>query len=125
MGIHKKNDGIDKRLNDRHEHFREFANFKDKNIWIGAFGNEDDQKPKNIDIVETLLIRTYKDELGVNDKKKKSLPQESICVINLWYNTDEVVRRNRRNTISFMDDVIVYDKENNRLLHGKMSEIPL
>lgn len=125
LGIHKQNDGIDKRLNDRHEHFKQFANFKDKNIWIGAFGNENDQKPENIDIVETLYIRTYKDELVENEKKKKSLPYESVCVINLWYNADESVRHNRRNTISFMDDVIVFDRENHRLLHGKLSEISL
>ena len=57
--------------------------------------------------------------------KKKALPYESICVINLWYNVDEKVRHNRRNTISFMDDAIVYDEENGRILHGRLSEIPL
>lgn len=125
LGIHQNNDGIDKRLNERHEHFRQFISFKEKNIWIGAFGSEVDQTPENIDIVETLFVRTYRQELTENDKKKKSLPYESVCVINLWYNRNEFVRRNRRSTISFMDDVIVFDKENNRLLHGRLSEISL
>ena len=72
LGIHQNNDGIDKRLNERHEHFRQFISFKEKNIWIGAFGSEVDQTPENIDIVETLFVRTYRQELTENDKKKKS-----------------------------------------------------
>ena len=125
LGIHQKNDGIDRRLNQRHEHFKKFLNYPEKNIWIGAFGNEKDQTPENIDIVETLFISTYKEELKENIMKKKSLPYESICVINLWYNIDEKVRHNRRNTISFMDDAIVYDEENRRILHGRLSEITM
>ena len=35
------------------------------------------------------------------------------------------VRRNRRNTIPFMDDVLVFDEEGARLLVGKFSSIPL
>ena len=97
---------------------------KYKNIWIGTFGNDRDQKDKsNIDIVETLLIRAYKEELGDNDKKKKMEPAESVCVVNLWYNIYEQVKHNRNLTISFMDDVIVYDGEVRRILKGRLSEV--
>ena len=124
LGIHQKNDGIDKRLNDWHEHYRLIKDYKYKNIWIGTFGNDRDQKDKsNIDIVETLFIRAYKDELDDNEKKKKLEPAESVCVVNLWYNIYDQVRHNRNHTISFMDDVIVWDNENHRTLKGRLSEV--
>ena len=125
IGIHKQNDGVDKRLNSSHEHFGKYINYKHLNIWIGAFGNEADQTPDNAEIVETLYIRSLKDKLAENTRKKKYWPKESICVINLWYDVYDQVRRNRRNTIPFMDDVLVYDKEGYRLLVGKLSTIPL
>ena len=125
LGIHKQNDGVDKRLNGSHEHFGKYVNYKYLNIWIGAFGNESDQNPTNSEIVETLFIRTLRENLVENKRKKKNWPKESICVVNLWYDTHENVRLNRRNTIPFMDDVIVFDQEGSRLLHGKLSSIPV
>ena len=61
LGIHKKNDGIDKRLNKSHEHFSQFVNAKELCIWIGSFSHYNNQKEDNIDIVETLFIQAYKD----------------------------------------------------------------
>ena len=123
LGVHHKADGIDKRLNDRHEHYSQFKKYKNKKIWIGSFGNDKDQTDKNIEILETLYIRTYRRELTENDRKKKATIPESICVINLWYNQVDLIRRNRRNTIQFMDDVIVYDAENRRILKGQLASI--
>ena len=34
LGIHKKNDGIDKRLNKSHEHLGQFVAAKELSIWI-------------------------------------------------------------------------------------------
>ena len=44
VGIHKQNDGIEKRLNTRHEHFSEFLDCKDLRIWIGSFADTKNQK---------------------------------------------------------------------------------
>ena len=119
IGIHTLNDGIDKRLNKRHEHYSKKENgYKYRNIWIGSFGNKRDQKKNKIDMVETLYIRTYRDILTDNTRKKKSQIPESICVVNLWYNKTDEIRRNRRGTISFMDDVIMYEAENNMVIKG-------
>ena len=125
LGIHKQNDGVDKRLNGRHEHFGKNIGYKYLNIWIGAFGNEADQTSDNAEIVETLYIRSLRDKLAENKRKKKYWPKESICVVNLWYDIYDQVRRNRRNTIPCMDDVLVFDEEGARLLVGKFSSIPL
>jgi len=59
MGIRKKNDGIEKRLNTQHEHFREFKDCNEVRIWIGSLANPKHQKDKNIDLIETLFIRAY------------------------------------------------------------------
>lgn len=48
VGIHKQNDGIEKRLNTRHEHFGEFLECKDLRIWIGSFADTKNQKADRI-----------------------------------------------------------------------------
>ena len=122
IGVHHKEDGIDKRLNNQHEHYSEIKDYKYKNIWIGTFGNKKDQKYSKIEDVETLYIRAYKDELAINDKKKKARIITSICVVNLWYNTHDVIKRNRRDTISFMDDVVFYEAESDSFFKGYLSK---
>lgn len=44
VGIHKQNDGIEKRLNPKHEHFSEFLDCKDLRIWIVSFADTKNQK---------------------------------------------------------------------------------
>ena len=44
LGIHKKNDGIDKRLNKSHEHLGQFVAAKELSIWIGSFSHYNNQK---------------------------------------------------------------------------------
>lgn len=86
IGIHKQNDGINKRVNPAHEHLGHFIKNGDEiRIWIGSFAKENNQKPENIDIVETLFIKAYNDKFTENTKKKISLPKESVCVINTYY----------------------------------------
>ena len=82
VGIHKNNDGIDKRVNTSHEHLGPFIKdeAKEIKIWIGSFANPKDQKPENVDIVETLFIKAYNDRLTENTMKKSSIPSSSICV---------------------------------------------
>lgn len=54
-------------------------------IWIGAFGNVNDQNEENIEDAETLFISTYgKNFLTENEKKVKANIQKSICIINLF-----------------------------------------
>lgn len=114
FGIHKKADGIEKRLNDCHSHYNDFAKNKNLKIWIGAFGNERDQKAKNIEDAETLFISTYgNDVFTENTKKTKATIKESICIINLFYKRNEEPRARKPAEISFMDDVLIHETEYN------------
>ena len=54
VGIHKQNDGIEKRLNPKHEHFSEFLDCKDLRIWIGSFADTKNQKADRIKMVGKL-----------------------------------------------------------------------
>ena len=54
VGIHKQNDGIEKRLNTKHEHFIEFLDCKDLRIWIGSFAGTKNQKEDRIKMVGKL-----------------------------------------------------------------------
>lgn len=123
LGIHKNNDGIDKRLNTSHEHLKKFLNAKDLKIWIGSFSNEDNQHEENIDIVETLLIRAYKDALTENTKKKKSLPQESICIINMWFNHNDQLQVYAKSKSDIFNDVLIFYDEKRLFLKGDLSKL--
>lgn len=108
IGIHKQNDGINKRVNPSHEHLGPFLKngAKEIRIWIGSFAKEKDQRPQNIDIAETLFIKAYNDKFTENTKKKRLLPDSSICIINTFYNkNDESIRSNSDKPIVF-DDVL-------------------
>ena len=85
IGIHKNNDGIDRRVNPSHEHLGPFIkeDAKDIKIWIGSFANEKDQKPENVDIVETLFIKAYNDRLTKNTKKSRKILYLCSCKTNL------------------------------------------
>lgn len=125
IGIHKTNDGINKRVNTSHEHLGPFIKeeAKDIRIWIGSFANTKDQKPENVDIVETLFIKAYNDRLTENTMKKSSLPPSSICVINSYYNAiDESITRKADKPMVF-DDVLIYLEESDSFMHGNLSKM--
>ena len=123
LGIHKKNDGIYKRLNKSHEHFSQFIDAKELSIWIGSFSHYNNQKEENIDIVETLFIQAYKDLLTENEKKKKSLPSESVCIINMWFYKKDHLKKYAKNTPEIFSDVLVYYHEDNIFMKGKLSKM--
>jgi hypothetical protein len=96
---------------------------KDVRIWIGSFANPKDQKTKNIDIVETLFIKTYSFSLNINTKKKSMLPKESVCVINMYYNTNDEPIYTKTGKPRDFDDVIIYMEEIQSFKHGNLSII--
>ena len=125
IGIHKQNDGINKRVNPAHEHLGHFIrNNAEIRIWIGNFAKEINQKPKNIDIVETLFIKAYNDKFTENKKKKVFLPKESVCVINTYYSKhkEEIIKRKSDKPFIF-DDVLIYLEETNCFMHGNLNEL--
>ena len=108
FGIHKKNDGITKRLTKSHSHYKDVKDFKYVNIWIGSLGRKKDQTIANVDLVETLFIRAYKDIVSENDRKKKSLPAENVTVINYWYDEGNHLKHRKKNETCGFHDVICY-----------------
>lgn len=125
IGIHKQNDGINKRVNLSHEHLSPFIKngAKELRIWIGSFANPRDQKDINIDIVETLFIKAYHERLTENEKKKGALPKSSVCVINSYYNTNEEKIRNKCDKPMSFDDVLIYLDESNCFMHGNLAKM--
>ena len=125
IGIHKNNDGIDRRVNPSHEHLGPFIkeDAKDIKIWIGSFANEKDQKPENVDIVETLFIKAYNDRLTENTKKKGSIPSSSVCVINSYYNTNDEPRSRKSEKQMRFDSVLIYLEESDSFMHGNLSKM--
>lgn len=124
FGIHKQNDGIQKRVNTSHEHLGVFIKEEAKHmkIWIGSFANPQDQKPKNIDIVETLFIKAYASQLTLNTKKKKKMPDESVCIVNTFYKRNDTICHRKTEKPSIFDDVLVYLEETNCFKHGNLSK---
>lgn len=126
FGIHKKIDGIDKRLNNYHTHYKDFHENGNMRIWIGAFGNEKDQQEGNIEDAETLFISTYGNKIFTENRKKiKANIRESICIINLFYKTNEEPWIRKPSDIFFMDDVLIHETEEKvkRTLVAKLKAI--
>lgn len=125
IGIHKENDGINKRLDTQHEHLGPFikSEAKDIRIWIGSFANGKDQRRDNIDIVETLFIKAYHDKFTINDRKKQKLPDCSVCVINTYYNTKEDPIKIKSDKPLVFDDVLIYLDESNSFMHGNLTKM--
>lgn len=122
VGIHKENDGINRRLNTSHSHLKEFLDCKDLRIWIGSFADAKNQKEDKIELVETLLIQAYRDELTENDRKKVYLPKESVCLINLWFDQDERLKVYNIDRPCF-DDVVLYYSEEQMFKRGNLSRV--
>lgn len=120
FGIHKSpNCSITGRLNASHEHLNDFVE-NEYRLWIGSFADDHFQTPENVEDVETLFISTHKDVLTENQKKKKAVPRQSICVINLWYNQQEKEWRRRPSETLVLEDVILYEKEFDRFAYAKL-----
>lgn len=120
VGIHKAYDGIEKRLNTSHHHLKKFLSCKKLHIWIGSIADEKQQKPANIDVIETLLIRACTDEfLTENSMKTRSNPPCSVCLINMWFDQNETMKTYR--IARPFDDVIIYYHQDNIFKHGNLA----
>ena len=120
VGIHTVNDGIEKRLNKSHSHLREFLDCKELKLWIGRLADEKQQKPENVDVIETLLIQAYADDMTENTMKMKSLPSCSVCVINMWFDLDNKLKKCKVDRP--FDDVIMYYNEEQIFKRGNLAK---
>lgn len=122
FGKHEKIDSIFKRLNPRHEHYSKYHENENLQIWIGTLANPDHQKEDIIDLIETVFINRYKNNLEDNEKKKAKpfieAVKESVVIVNLWYDTNE--RPFKRGVVFPFEDVIVYEVGTERILKGKL-----
>ncbi len=119
FGLHSSDSPIYARVNPQHEHLRDFR--EPFSLWIGSISDPSKQTRQNIDDIETVFISTYKDFLTENDRKKKSIPKESICIINLWYREDETRWLNKKRELKVFDDILVYESENQSYSTGNLS----
>lgn len=111
FGIHKALDGYHNRLNSSHSHYREFHENENLDIWIGALGNLEQHSPHVVEEIETIFISMYWDSdfLTENQRKtKRDIRQlkSTICIINLWYDTEEKPLKSKPDSIKLFDDVI-------------------
>lgn len=126
FGIHKKSHGIEKRLNNYHEHYQKFHENENMRIWIGSFANAKDQTESNIEDAETLFISTYGQNVFTeNHKKVNANIEESICIINLFYKKNEQPWFRKPAEIRFMDDVLIHETEEKtkRTLVAKLKSV--
>lgn len=116
FGIHKALDGYHKRLNKNHEHYRLFHENDNMSIWIGALGDLDQYAPNVVEEIESIFIGMYgnDDFLTENKRKKKKRVQdlkETVCIINLWYDTEEKPRIVKHDSVKMFHDVIVCEQD--------------
>ena len=111
FGKHSKFDSITHRLNPKHEHFCQFHENENLEIWIGSFANTEYQTDEIIDFVVTIFINSYKDKLNDNDKKTakpfEDAVREYFVIVNLWYDINEKPYKSR--SLVPFDDVITYE----------------
>ena len=121
-----KSHGIEKRLNNYHEHYQKFHENENMRIWIGSFANAKDQTESNIEDAETLFISTYGQNVFTeNHKKVNANIEESICIINLFYKKNEQPWFRKPAEIRFMDDVLIHETEEKtkRTLVAKLKSV--
>ena len=123
FGVHFEADGIDKRVNSDHEKIKNYKDDRDFSIWIGSLSNRKVQTPQNVDTIETLFIRAYSDSLDLNKDKKKSLPGESLGVINMWFDDKDNLKIYKREKPQGIHDVIMYygEEGGNYLYKGNLT----
>ncbi len=118
FGIHRKLDGIQKRLNYRHPILSSMKMDSSLEIWIGCFGDLRWHSDRKVEEVESFFIRYYRDLLTDNIKKKRmslsKLP--SMSIVNLWYDKYETPWIRKPNSACFIQDVMVWEQEQDRLL---------
>lgn len=114
---------VKSRLNTQHEHYTQFLENRNMEIWVGAFANPKDQTPHNIEDVETILISTYKPTENV--LKKNRLLDTSMCIINLWYKPNETPWKRKPESVKHINDVLICEVGANiqRFLVGTLKEI--
>ena len=69
VGIHKQNDGIEKRLNTKHEHFSEFLDCKDLGIKFKQSGLSELKSKINNNLQHCILNRTCQQPFLVQNTK--------------------------------------------------------
>ena len=114
FGIHKNLNGYQKRLNKSHSHYINFKENENLDIWIGALGNLKQHSSQLIEEIESIFIILYKSYLTDNEKKKKkdiTSIKETICIINLWYTTEEKPWNTKPESIKMFDDVIICEQD--------------
>lgn len=118
FGVHFGNDGINKRVNAGHNKIKKYKDQRDFKIWIGSLSDLKAQTEDNVDLIETLFIRAYRDILDENKRKKKRLPKESVSVINQWFDKEDTLKKYRREKPDFIDDVLLYYDEEGVFFKG-------
>lgn len=116
FGIHKSLDGYHKRLNTSHEHFKKFRVNENLDIWIGALGDLSQFSANVVEEIETIFVSMYKggESLTENDRKSKiniEKLDESVCIVNLWYDTEEKPLKSKPDSIKIFHDVIVCEQD--------------
>lgn len=114
FGIHKSLDGYHKRLNYSHEHYREFHENENMDIWIGALGDLDQYSRGVVEEIETIFIAMYGNFLTENERKQKKSVEslkDTVCIINLWYDIEEKPLVSKRDSIKPFHDVIVCERD--------------
>ena len=104
-------------------HYCDFAKLQYFSMFIDPYLNKlkEELDSYNIEDVETLFLSSYrKGWFTENEKKVKASPKESICIINLWYKRNEERWQRKKKEISFIDDVLIYDRESGRILTGNL-----
>ena len=107
FGLHRSGTPIHTRVAPWHEHLRNFR--EPISLWNGSFSDSTQQPPQ------------YKDVLTENTQKKKATPKESICIINLWYRSNEKRWLNKKRDIKIFDDVLIYEAESMTYSKGNLS----
>lgn len=117
-----------------HEHYREFHENENMDIWIGALGDLDQYSPGVVEEIETIFIAMYGNFLTENERKQKKSVEslkDTVCIINLWYDIEEKPLVSKRDSIKPFHDVIVCERDGKypRYLapidypHGKENDI--
>jgi hypothetical protein len=101
-------------MNYSHEHYREFNENENMDIWIGALGDLDQYSPAVVEEIETIFIAMYGNFLTENERKQKKSVEsfkDTVCIINLWYDIEEKPLVSKRDSIKPFHDVIVYERD--------------
>ena len=71
--------------------------------------------------VAKLEKKDAEEKARIAAEKKKATPKESICIINLWYRSNEKRWLNKKRDIKIFDDVLIYEAESMTYSKGNLS----